>query len=175
MRERGASLVEVAIALTLIALLVTLGLPTFREMMAGLRIRGVGEDMLGALQVARVEAMKRNQNVTFRIDNQAGGAWSIVLDADQTVVANKTSPTGSTVYVEGDLDTSASFNNFGLRFAPIGDDLTFAISDPAAGPCQPSGSIRCMSVIVRIGGQVRLCDPVRPAGDPQACNFEAAP
>ena len=75
---------------------------------------------------------------------------------------------------------SVTFNGLG-RLARLGDTAVpaFALSDVAilarhdvGGDCRhdvPAGPMRCLRVVVRMGGSVRMCDPARPAGDPQAC------
>ena len=170
-RQRGVTLIEVAISIVIAAILFALGLPAMNNMISNIRVRGAAEEIAGGLQRARIEAMKRNQAVTFNIDAAEGAGWSVVLDSDQSIIESRASATGNTVSVQGDLDILARFNNLGMRIAPLGGDLTFSVTHPTAGECQPSGVIRCLSVIVRIGGQVRMCDPQRPVGDPQACSF----
>ncbi len=171
MRQGGITLIEIVIAMAVAGMLMMAGLPALGGMLANIRLRGAAEEVAGGLQLARAEAMKRNQNVTFRVDANDGAGWSVVQDSDQSVITSKPASTGGTVQLEGDLDTSARFSNLGLRTAPVGGDLTFSITNPDAGACQPAGSIRCLNVVVRVGGQTRLCDPVRPAGDPQSCIF----
>lgn len=59
------------------------------------------------------------------------------------------------------------FNGLGrLVSAPAVVDVSF----PAKGACKAAtGTMRCLRVVVTSGGQVRMCDPAYPAGDPQAC------
>lgn len=175
MTQRGFSLIEIMVAVAVGIILLMAGLPAMTGMIAGLRVRSTGDEILAALQVARAEAMKRNQNVTFSLDAEEGAGWSVLLDADQSVLSGKDAAAGGKVLVQGDLDSMARFNNLGLRVAPTGGDLSFTISNPGAGACQPSGTVRCLRVVVRVGGQMRLCDPQRPAGDPQSCDFGAGP
>jgi type IV fimbrial biogenesis protein FimT len=171
MRHAGISLIEIVIALAVVGMLMVAGLPALSGMLANIRVRGAAEEVAGGLQLARAEAMKRNQNVTFRVDASDGAGWSVVQDSDQSVITGKPATAGGTIQLEGDLDTFARFSNLGLRTLPVGGDLTFAVTNPGAGDCQPAGPVRCMNVIVRVGGQTRLCDPLRPAGDPQSCVF----
>lgn len=61
------------------------------------------------------------------------------------------------------------FNGLGrLVSAPAVVDVSF----PTKGACKTasSGVMRCLRVVVTSGGQVRMCDPVYAAGDPQACS-----
>ncbi|GAB1392450.1 hypothetical protein MASR1M60_06130 [Rhodocyclaceae bacterium] len=174
-RSRGLSMVEIMVALALLVALLLAGLPTFTTMIAGARVRSVAEDLLAGVQLARVEALKRGEPVRFNLDAEVGGGWSAVLVSSDEVLSSRNAVEGATVNVVGDLDNFAVFNSFGLRVQPVGGDLTFSITKPDSGDCQPAGTIRCMAVVVRSGGQVRMCDPLRPAGDPQSCIMEATP
>lgn len=170
--QHGLSLIEVMIAVAIVGLLLVIGLPDFFAFMAGLRVRTVAEGLVGAVQQARVEATKRNQSVSFRLDSVDGGGWSVIL-ADGTVLQSRDAQEGGSVqvqFVPGGTDT-ITFNNLGQRTAPAAAAglLTLSVTNPAGGACQPAGAIRCLSITIPAGGQVRMCDPQRSAGDPQAC------
>ncbi len=64
-RQRGFSMIELAVALVVLALLVMAALPTMSDWMRNLRIRNAAESMQYGLQKARAEALRRNQNITF--------------------------------------------------------------------------------------------------------------
>lgn len=75
------------------------------------------------------------------------------------------------------VDASAAvviFNGFG-RLAPISPAtapvaMSIDIDAPSGdGDCDTAGTARCLRVTVSIGGQVRMCDPTLPNGDPQRC------
>lgn len=155
--------------MALMLLIVLVGLPTFSGIIANMRVRSVAEGMLSGIQAARTEAVRRNQPVSFRLDTETGGGWSVVLTADGSTLQSKPASEGGAVIVQGDLDTTLTFNNLGQRTAPAGGVLTFTFANPDVDGCQPSGSIRCLSITVQGGGQTRLCDPARTAPDPQAC------
>ena len=68
----------------------------------------------------------------------------------------------------------AIFNGFG-RLAPV-PPATVAVplsididSINGDGNCDTAGTSRCLRVNVTIGGQIRMCDPMLPSGDPQRC------
>lgn len=168
-RQRGFSLIEVMVALALVVLAMLLGLPAFTSTLASMRVRAVAEGMLAGIQTARTEAVRRNQQVAFRLDAETGGGWSVLLVNDGSTLQAKPASEGGSVNVQADLDTTLNFNNLGQRTAPVGGVLTFSLTNPGGGDCQPSGSIRCLSLLVQPSGEVRLCDPQRAAPDPQAC------
>lgn len=44
------------------------------------------------------------------------------------------------------------------------------ISNPGAGDCATAGGLMtCLRIVISPAGQVRMCNPIFPAGDPQAC------
>jgi type IV fimbrial biogenesis protein FimT len=63
--ERGVSLIELAIGMTILGLFVTQAVPSFNAFLINQRIRAAAEAMTSMLQRARVEAIQRNQEVEF--------------------------------------------------------------------------------------------------------------
>jgi type IV fimbrial biogenesis protein FimT len=169
LRGAGFSLIEVLVVIGLLLLIILVGLPAFTGVLASMRVRAVAESLLSGVQMARTEAVRRNQPASFRLDAEEGGGWSVLLVADGSTLQAKPASEGGSVNVQGDLDSSLTFNNLGQRTAPAGGVLTFSFTNPGVGDCQPVGNIRCLSVTVEPGGQARLCDPRRTAPDPQAC------
>jgi len=171
---RGFTLVELMVAIALLAFLLLIAYPGFVTMLANLRVRAVGDGVLSGLQYARGEALKRNMEITFRLDpvTGVGGGWQVVLP-DTTVIQQKSAAEGGAVEAQmagGNVDVV--FNNLGRRSQPAAPpaNLDIDITNPGVAACETAGgSIRCLRVTVALGGEVRLCDPRRPAGDPQAC------
>jgi type IV fimbrial biogenesis protein FimT len=65
------------------------------------------------------------------------------------------------------------FNGLG-RVTPVpGSRITIDITNPAGGAClKDGGPMRCLRIMVSVGGQIRLCDPNLTATlptDPRAC------
>lgn len=59
------------------------------------------------------------------------------------------------------------FNGLGrITPVPATNPVTINVSKPNAGDCT---QLRCLRITVTVGGQIRMCDPNRPAGDPQRC------
>lgn len=170
---KGFTLVELMVTIALLAFLLLIAYPGFVTMLANLRVRSVADGVLSGLQYARGEALKRNMEITFRIDpvSGVGGGWQVLLP-DATVIQQKSAAEGGGVEAQmngGNVDIV--FENLGRRSLPAAPPATLDIdiTNPSVDTCEPAGSIRCLRVTVALGGEVRLCDPRRPAGDPQAC------
>ena len=96
-RQRGFTLIELVIALAIFGILVGIGLPSFSAAIANSRISSQYNDTIGALFIARSEAVKGSSRVTVcarsvnqeQTCKQAGGDWShgVVVFQDNVPVA----------------------------------------------------------------------------------------
>ncbi len=64
-RQAGISIVEIAVSLAVLSLLLGLVVPSASVWLANARIRSSAESLLGGLQQARNEAVRRNRDVSF--------------------------------------------------------------------------------------------------------------
>ena len=71
-KESGVTLVELIIVIAIVAITVTIGVPSFQTMFANNRIAGQSNTFVGSLYLARSEAVKWNQQV----DVVSGGDWN---------------------------------------------------------------------------------------------------
>ena len=62
-RGRGVTLVELAVALAMAAILAIVAMPNLSTTLANQRLRAAGTDLVSALMIARSEAIKRNTQV----------------------------------------------------------------------------------------------------------------
>jgi len=75
----GFTLVELMIVLALVAILATIGVPSFTSFIVNNRLTAQANELVSALNLARSEAIKRNSRVTVcRSNNGAGcgGTWN---------------------------------------------------------------------------------------------------
>lgn len=63
--QRGFTLMELMIVLTLAVLILAIGSPNFREFRQNSRLTGAANDFLAAVQLARTEAVKRQASVSI--------------------------------------------------------------------------------------------------------------
>lgn len=197
--QRGFGLIELMVAITLIALLLGLGLPSFVTGAQNRQIRTAADSIQSGLQLARTEALRRNRAVKFQLRDQ--NSWTVGCDPADNTVENGHVVCPSVLQVreaqEGSMKaevalleavtgstTAASTTVFAgtVTFTPLGRVTTgtlgagnvavYTVSNPTAGTCTADGGeMRCLRVVATPGGQVRMCDPaVTVAGDPRRCN-----
>lgn len=78
MRQRGFSLIELMIVVSIIGVLATIAAPSLRSLAAGQRVKMAAFDLYTDLTLARSEAIKRNANVTItRNGTNWSTGWSI--------------------------------------------------------------------------------------------------
>ena len=66
-------------------------------------------------------------------------------------------------------DSSMTFNGLG-RLVPLpARPISLVVSNRSGSCAEVGGDLSCLRILVSPGGQVRMCNPSYPAGDPQAC------
>lgn len=193
LRERGFNLIELMVGLALLALVMFVAIPSIATWMRGSQVRAGTESILGALQSARAEAVRRNANVELVFTSLALGGtasdWRIrcvAANASATCpglgqgvdgpgvtyieeALNSASSPHAVVSVTPAATTSIAFNGTG-RITPLpAGNIQFDVAHDAGTCISAGGDVRCMRVIVAPGGQPRMCDPSLPSTNPRGC------
>jgi len=187
--QRGFSIIELAVTITIVAILMMLGMPSFSEYINNARLGAVAQSFYAGLSLARSEAIRLNVPVEFVMTNTAiSNGVENALSADVTgknwVVRSHTNTAGPydspAIETKNALEGGGStprvtilatapivtFNGLGTATSGVG---AIAIENPAAGACVPTGPVRCWAIVVAPSGQVRLCDPAAAVGDTRSC------
>jgi type IV fimbrial biogenesis protein FimT len=69
----GFTLVELMVTLAVAVVLITIAVPSFKHMMASSRLTTTANSLVGALNLARMEAIKRNDDTQFCGQSDNGG------------------------------------------------------------------------------------------------------
>lgn len=169
-RHLGFSLIELLIGIVIMAILLSLAMPSFQAWLQNTQIRNAAESIQNGLQRARAEAVGRNTNVEFVLGT--GSSWVVKL-AGGANIESRPSSEGSrdvTVAVAPAGATTVTFNNFGGVVQPTNADgsapFTQVGLDSSVLAAADSQELR---VTIGVGGNVRMCDPNAPAGSPRAC------
>lgn len=102
--QKAFTLIELLVTLSILGILAAMAVPSFQDQIIKNQSSALAEDMLGALNFARLEAVKRGKPVTFCPSNDNGddcgndwkNGWLVIVDTAVTettkppVVANQT-------------------------------------------------------------------------------------
>jgi type IV fimbrial biogenesis protein FimT len=186
-RQRGLTLLELMIGISIVAFLLAMGMPSFARWMQDAQNRTAAESVMNGLQLARMESLRRNAPVRFKLTDATGRvAWEVGCVAASascpaTIQSRPAAEGGGTARVGvgsaigaygtaisagSNLVASVEFD--GLGRAPLagrGTEIN-RIDITNAGP---AGARRYV-VTVSSGGQIRMCDPALafPA-NPRGC------
>ena len=172
-RSAGFTLIELMIAIALLAVLVSVGLPSFKQMMRNYEVRVAAESVSNGLQRARAEAVARNSRVQFVLGS--GTSWTVdyvnkpvVTDPPLDSRASTDGSTNATLTaLAADLSTPATT----LTFNQLGQVIANADTSPSLVRVNfaASGASQNLRVIVGAGGSARVCDPSLPSSNARSC------
>lgn len=102
--SKGFTLVEFAFILIIIALLASIGIPQFLKWAPNIRLKAAAQNLLGDMQLAKLEAIKRNAEAQISFTTvpcgNEGGGYVIFLD---NVTDNNTLDAGEPVIKQIDM------------------------------------------------------------------------
>jgi type IV fimbrial biogenesis protein FimT len=75
-RQQGFSLIEVMVAVAILAILASFAVPSFQIMLQNSQIRNASESILNGLQRARAEAVQQNRNIEFVLSGTDANCWN---------------------------------------------------------------------------------------------------
>jgi type IV fimbrial biogenesis protein FimT len=179
--QRGFSLVELGVALVVLAILVSVGVPSFMAWIQNSQLRTTSESILAGLQLARAEAVRRNTRVQFTLAGATFQDWTIgcataVGDLNVDGVDDCPAVIQSRTGAEGTANATVAVDNATITFSGLGRAdlaMTANITHLTGGDCVAAGGpMRCSRILVSTGGQIRMCDPaitISDPGNPRGC------
>jgi len=165
----GFSLIELMIAIAIVAILLALGLPGFNSLITRNRIASQTSDFATSLSLARSEAIKRGLPVVVRrtTTNWESG-WQVFVDADNdetytagtdTLLRSYDLLTGGNTLRTSSGSSSTQFGQW-IRFSSLGA-VTAANGTAVAGDFRLCGASADVTTAygIRIGssGQISQC------------------
>lgn len=186
---RGVTLIELIVAIAVLAILLAVAAPSFQTWMSNQQMRNISESIQNGIRTAQMEAVRRNQPVTFwMVSNMsdsctlsAGSSWIVALQNptgtemdgkcasnDTDAFIQKTPRTGSSAGVAVATTPAnancITFNGFG-QVVSGGATCASPITSVTTSTVNPSRSL----VIQITNGNIRLCDPSQPSTDARGC------
>jgi type IV fimbrial biogenesis protein FimT len=165
----GFTLIELMIAITILAIMLFIALPNFAIWMQNTQIRTAGEAVLNGMQLARAEAIRRNVNVELRMDASSGWTARVVdtLEVIQSRLAGEGSAAALVTITPAGART-VTFNSFGSVATNL--DGTATVTEIKIDSAQiAAADSRELCILVRAGGNVRMCDPQVAVTDTRSC------
>lgn len=155
------TLIELLVSLALLAILASLALPSFEQLLNGQRLRASSLELRQALGLARHAAIARG--VPVLVDNQDGdwnSGWQVFVDSN----GNGRADAGETV-LHGPAQVAAGVRISAntplarhVRYVPDGrtEQLGGAFQAGTLSLCHASGQVPSRRLIVSATGRVRL-------------------
>ncbi|MGM9488806.1 GspH/FimT family pseudopilin [Ideonella sp. YS5] len=185
--QRGFSLIELVIAITIVALLLLVAVPALQSWVSDARVRTAAESFQNAVRLAQAEAVKRSRTAvvmltdsTPSIDakpNKNGKRWVVRLlersttddDEGSLFVRGGGEASSGDVTVGGDISLIC-FNALGQQTGLSGTANGLSVDcdksdNTAVSFSRISG--RTLKVLVNLGGKVRLCDAEKTFSESQ--------
>lgn len=195
-RQRGFSMIEIAITMALAAILLFTVAPSVSSMIANSRVRSSAESVQQGLQRARNEALRRNQDVSLwfvttnasgNLDNSCAlsataNAWVVSINDPSGACAASSSDTVAPMVVEksnsGAVNDNVVVTAWQSGGGTASTNVTFdgfgrvtsatAVARINVNPA--SAGFRSLRIQLSRGGSLRLCEPaVTDTSDPRIC------
>lgn len=134
--QQGFTLVELMITIAILAIILTIAIPSFSETQLSSKLRAYSNNILASAHMARSEAIKSNTTVLLCASadgTSCGGNWQdgwIVLKGATVVQRLQAIATGYTI-TESDGQTSLTFQPTGIGATQA--TLTICRATPSAG------------------------------------------
>jgi type IV fimbrial biogenesis protein FimT len=165
-RSRGFTLIEIFIALLIVALLLLLGMPSFTAFLRNSEIRSTAESIVNGLRAATSEAANRNKKVTFELAGGGSANWNFWVFEDDGVTKKPLQ-----AYAKEEAGKSTK-----ITILPAGQTaVTFnGLGRVDIDPASPNNHIRQIDIDSIVSGEARPlriivddpnpADPAKPRG-----------
>ena len=142
-RVRGFTIIELMVALVVVAILAVVAAPGFGEYFAAQRVKGAAEELLTDMQFARMESVQKNAQVTFAM---SASGYTITRGGNTV----KSVSLGSGTTVSGGSTLQAVFDPV-RAMATISNGPSVTIAN--------GGTSRTLRVDINGMGRVNICSP----------------
>ncbi len=167
MCQRGVTLIEMMMALVIIAILILVAMPSFSAWMANAQIRNAAEAVLNGMQFARTQAIQFNTPVQFELTGATTWTVTRVSDGEELQSRVEEGSANATSASQPDDATMLTFNGMGWIVANA-DGSPSIVQVDVESSVDIDGE-RPLRVTVTPGGSLKMCDPAVADPDPRVC------
>ena len=150
MKPHGFTLLELMITVAIIAILLAIGIPSFQSAIASSQLTNQTNRIVGALQQARIEAIKRNAHVVTCTSTNGtacngtswASGWLTFQDADKDGALD----TGETILAVGQASpsttTSIGNTNVASKLRYGADGQLVSVANGTIRVCKPTSAVQ---------------------------------
>lgn len=163
--QAGFTLLELIVTVTVLAVLLGVGIPSFNSTIASSQLTSQANRILTALNAARMEAVKRNTqaiictsaNGTACNGTSWASGWLIFMDANK----NETLDDGEPIFAKAEAMTNVSATGN----APVASKVVFqadgtvlGVSNGTIRVCKPTTAVseNARDIVINAGGRARI-------------------
>lgn len=135
--HRGLTMVELLVTLAILAIIVTLALPSMQQFVAGQRVRSAASDITADLIIARNEAIKRGESVLLAPATGGwSGGWALKVSSTSELLSSRNATGSGVTFTSSPV--SVTYDKYG-RLSGATSVVRFAVSNGAS-------ATRCVSI-----------------------------
>jgi type IV fimbrial biogenesis protein FimT len=168
LRQRGITLIESLIAMTVVAVSISTALPSFKSALERRHLEGAAAQLETDIQHARSLAVANNHSVRLKFTDDDSGSCYAVFSGAANQCQCRADGSSSCLSAQP-VWRSVGFDAAGA--VRVKSNVGSMLFDPLQGTSTPTGTLRLLSrsgqavhLVVNIMGRVRACSPTGLAG-----------
>jgi len=176
-RQKGMTLIELLVALVILAILSSLGIPSYQQWVRNTRIRNATESIQNGLRFARMQSAQLGTNVRFEFSNTTDASWTVCTLNGASACTGAGAATLQSFNAAGGASnvkvnvgtsigtlttrlTSGITSGIGITFTALARPLNYSgTTDLKRIDTSAQTGDRWLVTTVSAGGMVRFCDP----------------
>lgn len=157
MKQKGFSLIELMVSLSIMSFILVLASPSFVAWIANLKSKNVTESVQYAILQTKTEAMKTNSRVRVEIQNDT--SWQIIRESDGAIINGKVSGEAqNTLQINTEPNNANSITFNGLGNVVENSDGSDTVNNIRIVNSLDYNSKKNFRITVLNSGMVEVCD-----------------